>query len=65
MASEFNDHQRRIRRIMRQRERERDEDRLRSLERIEKDYGDIEPGEGGDGRIVYKKIKDQGDWDDE
>jgi hypothetical protein len=50
---------------MRQREREREEDRLRFLERIEKDYGDIEPGEGGDGRIVYKKIKDQGDWDDE
>jgi hypothetical protein len=58
MASEFHDQQRRLRRIMRQKEREREEERERSQDRREKDYGDIEPGDSGDGRIVRKRIED-------
>ena len=55
MPSEFREQLRRHRRLMRQRERERD------LERMEKeDLSDLAPGEEGDGRIVRKRIEDEG-----
>ena len=53
------------RRIERMRDDEADDDKSRKAKRDAMYNDDLSPGESGDGRIVYKRIRDEGDDDDE
>ena len=53
------------RRVERMRDDEAAADKSRKSKRNPMYNDDLDPGDAGDGRVVYKRIRDEGDDDDE